>query len=228
LLIRFQSIGWFRIHVTYIFRSRKGTPLCKNGYIEDLVRRSGIYIRTQELHMFFLLKWLCSNNSTLYFDSVYWSLAVTLIETYATCYRSWLTALATFAINEAFTSRDEKYGRTIRRIHSRTMCPPTDDNPHMNVMLDYINMPERPSAYDVTDPLVQQAVRINTWTSTRRSVCRWSNGWQFYTMPSTTILNDQKGSGSFYAAMSWRPVKTQHGFWYIVSDQQLSQNCIFL
>jgi hypothetical protein len=176
-----------------------------------------------------LLKWLCSNNSTLYFDSVY---MVAGGDSHRDV-RYMLPLVIDCSSNIRYKRGIHFKGRKIWQNNTADTqshhVSPYGRQSHMNVMLDYINMPERPSAYDVTDPLVQQAVRINTWTSTRRSVCRWSNGWQqFYTMPSTTIPNDQKGSGSFYAAMSWRPVKTQHGFWYLFQINNCPKNCIFL
>jgi hypothetical protein len=85
----------------------------------------------------------------------------------------------------------------------------------MNVMLgDYINMPERPSACDVTDPLVQQAVRINTPELPQDDpFVDGRMDRQFYTMPSTTIPNDQKGFREFlYGDVMKTTVKTQHGF----------------
>jgi hypothetical protein len=66
-----------------------------------------------------------------------------------------LTALVTFAVNEAFISRGvdrlaEQYSG-----YTAALRPPTDNN-LMNVMLgDYINMPNRPSACDVTNPCGQ-------------------------------------------------------------------------
>jgi hypothetical protein len=74
----------------------------------------------------------------------------------------------------------------------------------MNVMLgDYINMPNRPSACDVTNPVVKQAVRANIPDLPQDDL--FSDGRmdrQFYTMPSTTIPNDQTGYRNFCSAMS--------------------------
>jgi hypothetical protein len=84
------------------------------------------------------------------------------------------------------------------------MRPSYGQQPYMNVMLgDYINMPNRPSACDVTNPVVKQAVRANIPDLPQDDL--FSDGRmdrQFYTMPSTTIPNDQTGYRNFCSAMS--------------------------
>jgi hypothetical protein len=127
-----------------------------------------------------------------------------------------LTALVTFAVNEAFISRGvDKLAEQYSGYTAAPCVPPTDNNPHMNVMLgDYINMPNRPSACDVTNPVVKQAVRANIPDLPQDDL--FSDGRmdrQFYTMPSTTIPNDQTGYRNFLFGDVMKPtVKTQHGY----------------
>jgi hypothetical protein len=84
----------------------------------------------------------------------------------------------------------------------------------MNVMLgDYINMPNRPSACDVTNPVVKQAVRANIPDLPQDDL--FSDGRmdrQFYTIPS--IPNDKtNGIQELLFGDVMKPtVKTQHGY----------------
>lgn len=88
--------------------------------------------------------------------------------------------------------------------------PPTARNPFMNVLLDEIKYnPTRPSAESILDPNNQQVLddffRIQ-WNSDPTDVFGRTQGQrQFYTMPSTSIPNDQ---GSFQNWLYLIPGKT--------------------
>jgi hypothetical protein len=88
--------------------------------------------------------------------------------------------------------------------------PPTARNPFMNVLLDEITYnPTRPSAESIVDPNNQQVLedffRIQ-WNSDPTDVFGRTQGQrQFYTMPSTSIPNDQ---GSFQNWLYLIPGKT--------------------
>ena len=87
---------------------------------------------------------------------------------------------------------------------------PTARNPFMNVLLDELKYnPTRPSADAVTDPnnqvILDDFFRVQ-WTSDPTDVFGRSQGQrQFYTMPSTSIPNDQ---GSFQNWLYLIPGKT--------------------
>lgn len=172
-----------------------------------------------ELHMFFPTRKMTLQqqlNSVMRL-SIYWSIAVTFIKRDVRYMLPLvLTALVTFAVNEAFVSRGVDRMAEQYTGHIAAPCvPPTDNNPHMNVMLgDYIDMPNRPSACDVTNPVVKQAVRANTPDLPQDDP--FADGRmdrQFYTMPSTTIPNDQTGYRNFLFGDVMKPtVKTQHGY----------------
>jgi hypothetical protein len=87
---------------------------------------------------------------------------------------------------------------------------PTAANPFMNVLLDEIKYnPTRPSADSITDPTTQVILddffRVQ-WNSDPTDVFGKTQGQrQFYTMPSTSIPNDQ---GSFQNWLYLIPGKT--------------------
>lgn len=73
---------------------------------------------------------------------------------------------------------------------------PTNDNPFMNVMLDdYTKNPNKNKACDITDPKVKKEVNDNFNKGLLRDVTDiygiQNSQRQFYTMPSTTIPNEQ-------------------------------------
>lgn len=75
---------------------------------------------------------------------------------------------------------------------------PTTDNPFMNVtMADLMDNRTRLSAGPVTDPIIKnkinQAYKQNLFTDVEDVFGRGHAQRQFYTMPSTTIPNDQTG-----------------------------------
>lgn len=74
----------------------------------------------------------------------------------------------------------------------------TVDNPFMNPSVyDYGANPTRPAACDITHPKVQSAIDKNFYARIFRDVGdlygTMSSAREFYTLPSTTIPNDQSG-----------------------------------
>lgn len=74
---------------------------------------------------------------------------------------------------------------------------PTKDNPFMNVMLsDHKNFPNRPPACNVTNDAIKKMMENKFDNGTFRDIDdiygRKTSSRPFYTMPSTTIPNDQK------------------------------------
>jgi hypothetical protein len=82
---------------------------------------------------------------------------------------------------------------------NNTLCTKsTVDNPFMNpTMTDLAYNPQRPSACDVTNDLVQEQMNTNFNARLFKDVGdlygKMSSQREFYTMPSTTIPNDQTG-----------------------------------
>lgn len=79
---------------------------------------------------------------------------------------------------------------------SQTCTIPTANNPFMNVLpSDYEDNPNRPPACDVNDPEVKKQMKTYFEKGLYRDVNdpfeRNNSQRQFYTMPSTTIPNDQ-------------------------------------
>jgi hypothetical protein len=140
----------------------------------------------------------------------YWCLAVTLVQRDLRHMLPLLAvAVATVAIHEAYARNQGTVSEKFLGRLARPCQRPTDDNPHMNVMWgDYTGAPDRSPACDVTDPAVQAAVQTHTarlpqddpFTDGRTDR-------QFYTMPSTTIPNDQDG----YAAFLYGSMHDQRG-----------------
>lgn len=111
-------------------------------------------------------------------------------------------ALITFLIYESETrtkqSKDELFDtlNIADKGKQKHVYKPTRDNPFMNVMLtDYSNFPNRPSAGAWTDPEVKGQVRRNFEEGLARGTDdlfnKMASDRQYYTMPSTTIPNNQ-------------------------------------
>lgn len=85
-----------------------------------------------------------------------------------------------------------------RTIASGQVCvAPTDDNPFMNVSLaDYKNDPQRPSACPFSDDKIKENATAKFYNDLFRDVNdvfgRTNSARQFYSMPSTTIPNEQE------------------------------------
>ena len=80
--------------------------------------------------------------------------------------------------------------------------PPTADNPFMNVtMSDYKLDPERPAACAITEPSVREDANAKFYDNLFRDVndvySRNTSSRQFYTMPATTIPNNQDEFAQF-------------------------------
>jgi hypothetical protein len=169
----------------------------------------------KELHIFFPTRQMAlpQQLNAMLRLCVYWSVAVALITRdpkYLVPIA--LAAVATFAINEAYVARGSPGAEAFRG--GPACVPPTDSNPHMNVMLsDYTVDPGRAAACDVTDPAVQAAV-VDRMPALPQDdpFADGRTDRQFYTMPVTTIPNDQEGYRNFLYSDVLKPtVKTQGG-----------------
>jgi hypothetical protein len=150
--------------------------------------------------------------------SLYWSVIVTLFHRRGKYMLMFVfTAAATVLINEAHTGRltGASSGKDGFLTRQGVRCvAPTTNNPHMNVMFDdYSQRPGRPEACDVTDPLVKHAVKSVTKPVPHDDPFQEGRmDRQFYTMPSTTIPNDQPGYASFlYGDLAKPNNKIRHG-----------------
>ncbi len=76
---------------------------------------------------------------------------------------------------------------------------PTKDNPYMNFTLgDHINNPNKPKACELTDDIRKnELVYFNKNINKFDLYGKNNNDRNFYTMPSTTLVNDQTGFAKF-------------------------------
>lgn len=83
-------------------------------------------------------------------------------------------------------------------IHKKEVCQkPTKENPYMNVVVsDYYNNPDRPVACDVENKEIKEEMKSEYYQDLYRNVSdlyeKDNSERQFYTMPNTTIPNNQK------------------------------------
>lgn len=89
---------------------------------------------------------------------------------------------------------------------------PTAQNPYMNVNLtDYTDFPNRPPACNVTNPKVKKKMRQTFNDAVFRDVDdiygKKTSDRQFYTMPVTTIPNDQKAFAEWLYVQNAPPGK---------------------
>jgi hypothetical protein len=83
---------------------------------------------------------------------------------------------------------------------------PTINNPYMNFTLgDLISNPKRPGACEINNDIREQQINLfKTDLTTGKQIVDYNdlygtnfNDREFYTMPSTTIVNDQNGFANF-------------------------------
>lgn len=129
--------------------------------------------------------------------ALYYSIALTLVTRRVGAMRIFVAvALLSVGVYEVYQRR-EALGLTDTSHFTQNGAPcsrPTPDNPHMNVMLGDYDAPGRAAACDVTIPLV--AAATTAATPPVPSDDPFSEGRmdrQYYTMPNTTIPNDQAG-----------------------------------
>lgn len=88
-----------------------------------------------------------------------------------------------------------------RRGQQSTCVLPTKENPYMNVLLsDYQNFPNKPPACNIENRAVKSKIREYS-SDVPRNIddvyFERNDDRSFYTMPSTTIPNDQEGFGKW-------------------------------
>lgn len=96
-------------------------------------------------------------------------------------------------------------GLTENFIADNNCTKPTKNNPFMNFTLgDLINNPNKPKACDLTDDIRKEELSLFRKNINGDSVInkydlysRNNNDRNFYTMPSTTLVNDQTGFANF-------------------------------
>ena len=82
------------------------------------------------------------------------------------------------------------------RYHSEECQPPSDENPFMNVLIsDYTGNPQKKRACDINDKKIQKDMNdkfeANLYKNTVDLWGRNNSQREYYTMPNTTIPNDQ-------------------------------------
>lgn len=143
-------------------------------------------------------------NSVLRF-AIYFALAIVALKgSMSVIYVALITALFTFLIYESevlgknnkkdlFQAMNVAETSNPRKRH---IYKPTKDNPFMNVMVsDYEKFPSRPPAGDWSDPTVKKQINCQFNNGFKRSerdaFSKSASDRQYYTMPSTTIPNNQ-------------------------------------
>jgi hypothetical protein len=133
--------------------------------------------------------------------ALYYSIALMLVTRRLGCLRIFIAvALLSVIVYEVYRRRGPLgLVDTAHFEQNGVRCsPPSRDNPHMNVMLADYSKPQRPPACDVTIPSI--AARVVAATPPVPNDDPFSEGRmdrQFYTMPNTTIPNDQSGYVDF-------------------------------
>ena len=87
-------------------------------------------------------------------------------------------------------------------IDGKECVMPSENNPFMNVSLgDYVSDPDRPPACSADDPIIKSKIDDNFGTNIFRDTTdvygTMMNSRQFYTMPNTTIPDDQDAFKDF-------------------------------
>lgn len=110
----------------------------------------------------------------------------------------------TYAVNESRKRDDERRLEALEHLDlgqgpdGKICAKPTHDNPFMNLGVnDIADFPNKPPACDITHKNVQKEAEKHFDHDLYRDVSdvfgRNSSSRQFYTMPSTTVPNDQNG-----------------------------------
>lgn len=149
--------------------------------------------------------------------AVYFAIIVFIIKHDATIfYFPLFMAAFTFALHSVDKQKEDKKKELFDKLNidddkrNKRFCyRPTKENPFMNItMNDYKEFPNRPEACDVTRESVKDEVKRIWDEHIVRDVDdifqRRTSDRQFYTMPSTTIPNNQTG----FAEWLYKPPKT--------------------
>lgn len=171
-------------------------------------------------------------NAAMRFALYYGVVLLVLRRSWSGLYVPLLAAAITFVIYSVEERQDARITETMDRLSvevdpvSRDLrSSPTCKNPFMNVLVtDYADFPSRPRAADIQDPRVlaraEHKFDNNLFHDQSDVFDRITNSHQFYTMPSTTIPNQQtefanwlyktgptckEGLGSTCNALAFRP-----------------------
>lgn len=107
--------------------------------------------------------------------------------------------------------------RNGKRVNKNADCSlPSDNNPFMNVLMnEYTEDPERKEACDVDDNKIKKVIHDKYYKDTYRDVedvfDRKSSFRNFYTMPNTSIPNDQKNFSEWLYGIKGKTHKEGNG-----------------
>jgi len=130
--------------------------------------------------------------------SVYYSILLIVLNLDS----SWLTVSFLLICISLFIGLSENFNSSYN-----STIKPTKDNPYMNFIAgDLMINPNKPPACDITDKTVRekQLKLFRTNKNTGKEIVDYNNLYgttindrSFYTMPSTTLVNDQNGFANF-------------------------------
>jgi hypothetical protein len=114
---------------------------------------------------------------------------------------SWLTISFLLIGLSIFIGTTEKFTAT----NNKNCIKPTKNNPYMNFTLgDNINNPQRPAACKLNDEIRNEELKLfrkningDSTINKFNLYSKNNNDRNFYTMPSTTIVNDQTGFAKY-------------------------------
>lgn len=133
--------------------------------------------------------------------ALYYSIVLTLVTRRLSSMRIFVgVAALSVVVYEVYVRRDKLGLADVShfRQNGAPCSRPTPENPYMNVMLGDYATPGRPAACDVTIPLVAAATSaVTAPVPSDDPFVEGRADRQFYTMPSTTIPNDQQGFVDF-------------------------------
>lgn len=144
-------------------------------------------------------------NSVMRFSLYYGILLLILRKSLWGLYVPLLTAAITYIVYSSDEQADRKVQEKMDRLELEVdpvtrdlRVKPTRSNPFMNVLVtDYDKFPCRPEAADIQDPAVakraEKSFHHNLYSDQNDVFDRITNSRQFYTMPATTIPNNQGG-----------------------------------
>jgi hypothetical protein len=107
---------------------------------------------------------------------------------------SWLTISFLLILLSIFIGTTENF-----TAENKKCIKPTKDNPYMNFTLgDHINNPQRPNACKLNDEIRNEELKFFRNNNMKFDLySKNNNDRNFYTMPSTTIVNNQSGFAKY-------------------------------
>ena len=177
--------------------------------MEDIWYKDIIHFITKDTYLkFFPSSYMTTKeqlNAILRF-SIYTSVILVLItNNYRYLYIIVITCLITFSMHKVYlldkTKNDNKLAKenlVVSKATNKKCTIPTKSNPFMNFTLnEYIENPEKAEACDIDNTQVKKSIRNNFNIGLNRGIddifSKNASDRQFYSMPNTQIMNDQKG-----------------------------------